>query len=54
MLKQMPRSQGTAAERLREAEEFFVKKAPPQSTLERLARRLDDEGISYAIIDGWL
>ena len=29
-----------------------MKKAPPQSTLERLARRLDDEGISYAVIGG--
>lgn len=52
ILKQMPRSQGSPVERLREAEEFFVKKAPPQSTLERLARRLEREGIPYAVIGG--
>lgn len=45
-------STGSARERLREAEEFFVKKAPVQSTLERLARRLDQEGIPYAVIGG--
>jgi hypothetical protein len=43
---------GSARERLREAEEFFVKKAPVQSTLERLARRLEQEGIPYAVIGG--
>jgi len=43
---------GSALTRLREAEEFFVKKAPVQSTLERLARRLDQEGIAYAVVDG--
>lgn len=48
----MPGTTGSAIDRLREAEEFFVKKAPPQSTLERLARRLEDERIPYAIIGG--
>ena len=43
---------GSALERLREAEEFFVKKAPVQSTLERLAQRLGQEGIPYAVIGG--
>ena len=36
-------AEGSAVDRLREAEEFFVKKAPVQSTLERLARRLEQE-----------
>jgi hypothetical protein len=44
--------EGSAVERLREAEEFFVKKAPVQSTVERLARRLEQEGISYAVVEG--
>jgi hypothetical protein len=48
----MPRAAGSALERLREAEEFFLKKAPVQSTLERLARRLDQEGIAYAVVGG--
>jgi hypothetical protein len=48
----MPVATGSALERLREAEEFFLKKAPVQSTLERLARRLDQEGIAYAVIGG--
>lgn len=48
----MPVAPGSALERLREAEEFFLKKAPVQSTLERLARRLDQEGIAYAVIGG--
>src|SRR5262245_43534134 len=45
-------AEGSAVERLREAEEFFLKKAPVQSTLERLARRLEQEGIPYAIVGG--
>lgn len=48
----MSAATGSALERLRAAEEFFLKKAPVQSTLERLARRLDQEGIPYAIIGG--
>jgi hypothetical protein len=48
----VPAASGSALERLREAEEFFVKKASVQSTLERLAHRLDQEGISYAVIGG--
>jgi hypothetical protein len=52
ILTTMPVATGSALERLREAEEFFLKKAPVQSTLERLARRLDQEGIAYAVIGG--
>ena len=48
----VPPAPGSALERLREAEEFFLKKAPPQSTLEKLARRLDQEGIHYAVVGG--
>jgi hypothetical protein len=48
----MPAATGSAIERLREAEEFFVKKASVQSTLERLARRLDQESIPYAVVGG--
>jgi hypothetical protein len=48
----MSAATGSALERLREAEEFFVKKASVQSTLERLARRLDQESIPYAVIGG--
>jgi hypothetical protein len=48
----VPADTGSALTRLREAEEFFVKKAPVQSTLERLARRLDQEGIPYAVVGG--
>jgi hypothetical protein len=48
----VPPAPGSALERLREAEEFFLKKAPPQSTLEKLARRLDQEGIPYAVVGG--
>ena len=48
----MPPATGSALERLREAEEFFLKKAPVQSTLERLAQRLDQEGIAYAVVGG--
>ena len=40
------------AQRLRDAEDFFVKRGPVHTTLERLARRLDEEGIPYAVVGG--
>ena len=52
ILKGMSVAPGSALARLREAEEFFVKKAPVQSTLERLARRLHQEDIPYAVVGG--
>jgi hypothetical protein len=39
-------------QRLREAEEFFMKQDLVHATLERLAQRLQEEGIPYAIIGG--
>lgn len=39
-------------QRLREAEEFFMKQDPVHTTLERLAKRLREEGIPYATIGG--
>jgi hypothetical protein len=52
ILRTVSAATGSAVTRLREAEEFFVKKAPVQSTLERLAQRLDQEGIAYAVVRG--
>jgi len=52
ILRTMAVAKGSVLERLREAEEFFVNKAPVQSTLERLAHRLGQEGIPYAVIGG--
>jgi hypothetical protein len=52
ILRLMSVATGSALERIRAAEEFFLKKAPVQSTLERLAARLDQEGIPYAVIGG--
>lgn len=43
---------GSVTQRLRESEEFFMKSDRVHSTLERLAQRLDREGIDYAIIGG--
>ena len=40
------------SQRLREAEEFFMKQGPVFSTLERLARRLKEEEIPYAVVGG--
>ncbi len=40
------------SQRLREAEEFFMKQGPVFSTLERLARRLQEENIPYAVVGG--
>src|SRR3990170_5810574 len=40
------------SQRLVEAEEFFMKQGPMFSTLERLARRLEDEEIPYAVVGG--
>lgn len=40
------------SQRLQEAEEFFMKQGPVHSTLERLARRLEAEGIPYAVVGG--
>ena len=42
----------TLSQRLTEAEEFFMNRGPVPSTLERLAQRLDEEGIPYAIVGG--
>ena len=39
-------------ERLQEASEFFAKRGKVHSALERLARRLDEEDIPYAITGG--
>jgi hypothetical protein len=39
-------------QRVREAEEFFMKRDRVHTTLERLARRLDEEKIPYAIVGG--
>jgi len=38
------------SQRLREAEEFFMKQGPVYTTLERLAHRLDEEEIPYAVV----
>jgi len=43
---------GSVVQRLRESEEFFMKRDKVHSTLERLAQRLNREGIDYAIIGG--
>ncbi|MGH2521437.1 MAG: hypothetical protein ACRDH2_02935 [Anaerolineales bacterium] len=40
------------SQRLQEAEEFFIKQGPAFSTLERLARRLKEEAIPYAVVGG--
>jgi hypothetical protein len=37
---------------VREAEEFFMKQDRVHTAVERLARRLDEEGIPYAIVGG--
>jgi hypothetical protein len=43
---------GPVTRRLRESEEFFMKRDKVHTTLERLVHRLDREGIDYAIIGG--
>ncbi len=43
---------GSVTKRLRESEEFFMRRDKVHSTLERLEQRLDREGIDYAIIGG--
>ncbi|MGH9399575.1 MAG: hypothetical protein ACRD00_04345 [Thermoanaerobaculia bacterium] len=37
---------------LRDSDDFFQRQGPVHRTLRRLARRLDDEGIPYAVIGG--
>jgi len=47
-----PFTNSGAIRRVRDAEEFFMKRDRVHTALERLARRLDEEGIAYAILGG--
>jgi hypothetical protein len=49
-LPRYPASERSAEEVLRDTDDFFAGQGPVHSTLRRLATRLDQEGIPYAII----
>ena len=49
-LPQYPPSERPVEEKLRDADDFFAGGGPVHSTLRRLADRLDQEGIPYALI----
>lgn len=48
----VPPAHRTPRQRLRDAEAFFMKQDATHSTLERLAARLDEEGIPWLLVGG--
>jgi hypothetical protein len=49
-LSRYPARERSAEEALRDSDDFFAGRGPIHSTLQRLAERLDREGIPYALI----